>query len=171
MPPRKRKDEEVSNTSLESTDTKSAETPSVDLSDSIEVEFFSVHEGNRGRQPGIYLDIVERQQSEIQRAAAEDREPDLENPPANAGTPLVPKGVLDTIVSPSFVGNTSEQLEEPQPVSTLSVDTTDSAGSVSAVGATGGFPQADAAVAADLVTPNDPDVTAENPNGNSDTDF
>ena len=36
-----------------------------------------------------YLDDVEREKAEILRAKIEDREPDLENPPAAQGTPLV----------------------------------------------------------------------------------
>ena len=35
-----------------------------------------------------YLDEVERRNAEITRAKAEDREPDLDNPPATQGTPL-----------------------------------------------------------------------------------
>lgn len=38
-----------------------------------------------------YLDEVERRNAEIVRAKAEGREPDLENPPAFQGTPLITK--------------------------------------------------------------------------------
>ena len=41
-----------------------------------------------GRDGGPYLDQVQAQQDEILRAKREDREPDLDNPPANAGIPL-----------------------------------------------------------------------------------
>lgn len=45
---------------------------------------------NRQADPhGIYLDDVQRSQAEVQRAKVEDREPDLENPPAIASTPLM----------------------------------------------------------------------------------
>lgn len=41
-----------------------------------------------GRDGGPYLDIVQAQADEVIRAKREGREPDLENPPANAGIPL-----------------------------------------------------------------------------------
>jgi hypothetical protein len=50
---------------------------------------YSVHEV-KGREPGIYLDEVEREQAEELRARLEEREPNFEDPlPANAGTPVV----------------------------------------------------------------------------------
>jgi len=44
---------------------------------------------------GIYLDDVQRELAEIQRAKVEDREPDLENPPAVQGTPVIPIAALN----------------------------------------------------------------------------
>lgn len=41
-----------------------------------------------GRDGGPYLDQVQAAQDEVYRAQREDREPDLDNPPANAGIPL-----------------------------------------------------------------------------------
>ena len=48
---------------------------------------------------GVYLDDVQRQQAEIQRAKVEGREPDLENPPATTGTMVVPTHVARTMVA------------------------------------------------------------------------
>lgn len=46
---------------------------------------------NRQVDPhGVYLDDVERRNAELARAKVEDRDPDLENPPATCSTPLVP---------------------------------------------------------------------------------
>lgn len=42
----------------------------------------------------VYLDDVEREREEILRAKVEDREPDLENPPATQSTPLLPTHVV-----------------------------------------------------------------------------
>jgi hypothetical protein len=39
---------------------------------------------------------MQREAAEIQRAKLEDREPDLENPPPMAGTPVVPTAVLES---------------------------------------------------------------------------
>lgn len=45
----------------------------------------------RQRDPnGIYLDDLQRREAEVLRAKVENREPDLDNPPAICGTPLVP---------------------------------------------------------------------------------
>lgn len=56
-----------------------------------------------------YLDDVERERAEIQRAKVEGREPDLENPPAVQGTPYVTPerartaGLTTEYVEPDFV--------------------------------------------------------------------
>jgi hypothetical protein len=58
------------------------------------VVFLSVHQTDPNRRiPGTnpYLDDLERERAEIVRAKVEDREPDLENPPAVQGTPLAQK--------------------------------------------------------------------------------
>ena len=44
---------------------------------------------------GPYFDEVERERAEIQRAKVEGREPDLENPPATVGTPLLTMSKLN----------------------------------------------------------------------------
>lgn len=54
-----------------------------------EKNLYNVLDGVAGRDGGPYLDQVEAREAEIRRAAIEGREPDLENPPATAGQPLV----------------------------------------------------------------------------------
>jgi hypothetical protein len=44
---------------------------------------------------GTYLDRVERERAEVARAKVEGREPDLDNPPACAGTPVITKNQYD----------------------------------------------------------------------------
>lgn len=46
-----------------------------------------------------YLDDVERRNAEVARARVEDREPDLKNPPATQGTPMVSVVVGTEIVT------------------------------------------------------------------------
>jgi len=56
----------------------------------IDKDFIFVHNLDPARQiPGTnkYLDVEQRKQAEIERAAVEGREPDLKNPPATQGTP------------------------------------------------------------------------------------
>lgn len=54
-----------------------------------DIKFFNIHDGLRGRDGGPYLDQMEVQQAEIQRAKVEGREPDFDKPGSSAGTPLV----------------------------------------------------------------------------------
>lgn len=49
---------------------------------------FNPNDGLTGRDGGPYLDEVQAQQDEIKRAKVEGREPDLDNPGANAGIQL-----------------------------------------------------------------------------------
>jgi hypothetical protein len=56
----------------------------------------------QNRPPGIYMDDLEREGAEVWRAKLEGREPDLENPPPTAGTPLRP---LAHLVDSAVVGN------------------------------------------------------------------
>ena len=58
------------------------------------VELYDANEGLVPRSGGPYLDVLQREQAEIRRAKIENREPDLENPPAVAGTVLVTKSQL-----------------------------------------------------------------------------
>lgn len=56
----------------------------------IDKDFVFMHRLDPARQiPGTnkYLDVEQRKAAEIDRAAVEGREPDLENPPASQGTP------------------------------------------------------------------------------------
>lgn len=85
-----------------------------------------------------YLDDVQRHDAEIMRAKVEDREPDLDNPPATQGTPLLPSYVVrgsvpgDHIVEsdvtlPVTVGRIDGEPETPkvQAVPTYSVSKND----------------------------------------------
>jgi hypothetical protein len=58
-----------------------------------DVDFYNPHTLGK-RDPGIYLDVVERIHAEEQRAVIEGREPDFENLPAGTGTPLVTRSEL-----------------------------------------------------------------------------
>lgn len=58
----------------------------------VDKEFVYVGHLDTARQSdrtGVYLDDVQRRQAEITRAQIENREPDLDNPPATQGTPMV----------------------------------------------------------------------------------
>jgi hypothetical protein len=68
--------------------------------------FYNVHDGLKGRDGGPYLDHVERQAAEVNRAKAEGREPaDLNGVlPATAGTRLV---VAAQLVDNSYLSNPS----------------------------------------------------------------
>lgn len=52
------------------------------------IPLFNPNDGLTGRNGGPYLDEVQAQQDEIRRAKVEGREPDLDNPGANAGIQL-----------------------------------------------------------------------------------
>lgn len=66
-----------------------------------EVKLYNPHDGLTGRDGGPYLDEVERRNAEVIRAAKEGREPDFENAPATAGTPLVTAAVLAGMANPA----------------------------------------------------------------------
>ena len=67
------------------------------------VDLFNPHNGLTGRDGGPYLDEEERRLAEIRRAAVEDREPDFDNTPASAGTPLVTAGELVAMANPASI--------------------------------------------------------------------
>jgi hypothetical protein len=57
----------------------------------------NLYDANKGKTPrtgGPYLDEVQAEQAEINRAKQEGREPDLDNPPPYVGTQLVPASQL-----------------------------------------------------------------------------
>jgi len=83
-------------------------------SEPVKTEFYVVQKLDERRLvPGSnpYLDDVERERAEIQRAKIEGREPDLENPPAVQGTPYVTTerartaGLTTEFVEPDFVAD------------------------------------------------------------------
>lgn len=86
-----------------------------------DTHFFNPHAGLRGRPGGVYLDEEERREAELHRAAREKREPDFENLPAVAGTPLVTQPML---VDNSVNSNpaSSQVMAHQEPVTTLPVD-------------------------------------------------
>lgn len=67
------------------------------------VDLFNPHAGLTGRDGGPYLDQEERRLAEVRRAAIEDREPDFDNAPATAGTPLVTAGELAAMANPASI--------------------------------------------------------------------
>lgn len=85
-------------------------------------DFYNIHAGTKGRSQGVYLDEVERENAELNRAKIEGREPDFDNAPAVAGTPLVTKPQL---VDNSLMSNGDRQgvEDEAKPMSNLTVDT------------------------------------------------
>lgn len=64
---------------------------------------YNPHAGLTGRDGGPYLDEEERRLAEIRRAAVEGREPDFDNAPATAGTPLVTAGQLVAMANPTSI--------------------------------------------------------------------
>jgi len=56
------------------------------------VQLFNPNDGVTGRDGGPYLDVVQAEEQERQRARVEGREPDFENLPAHAGIPLQTAG-------------------------------------------------------------------------------
>jgi len=60
----------------------------------VEVPLFDANKGKVPRTGGPYRDDLEREEAEERRAKVEDREPDLDNPPATAATHLVPEHYL-----------------------------------------------------------------------------
>lgn len=50
---------------------------------------YNANDGLTGRDGGPYLDVEEDRRAEVVRARVENREPDLDNPPASAGTVLL----------------------------------------------------------------------------------
>lgn len=89
----------------------------------VEVPLYDANRGKVPRTGGPYRDELEREEAEKQRAKLEDREPDLDNPPATAATHLVPESQLreaDTDKS-----HYSDFLKvENDPFTTVKVDTT-----------------------------------------------
>lgn len=74
-------------------DTDSADTHQKDA-ETVTVDLYVANAGKTERTGGPYLDDVERHNAETWRAQRENREPDYDNPPATAGTVLVPKSQL-----------------------------------------------------------------------------
>jgi len=56
---------------------------------------YNPNDRTTGRPPGVYLDVLELEEGERLRAAAEKREPDYTNMLGTAGVRLVPKDQLE----------------------------------------------------------------------------
>jgi len=78
------------------------------------VHLYNAAHGKTPRTGGPYLDDVEQELAEERRAKVEGREPDLENPPASAGTLLVPKSALvERDADKNHLSSTVEVTNEP----------------------------------------------------------
>lgn len=87
------------------------------------VDLYNANDGKVPRTGGPYLDQVQQEQAEIIRAKMEDREPDLDDPPATAGVVLVPASQLvERDVDKSHYSDTLAIVNEP--VTSVVVDTT-----------------------------------------------
>jgi hypothetical protein len=89
----------------------------------VEQDFYNPFDGTKGRPGGIYLDVQERERAELSRAKSEGREPDLDNPPAVAGTPLVVDAMrVDNSLFSNPGSDPVAPVKEVDPVSTAPVD-------------------------------------------------
>lgn len=82
----------------------------------VKVDLYDANHGLLPRSGGPYLDDLEKEAAEIQRAKVEGREPDLDNPGAIVGTPLVPRHYLretDTDHSHEALADNVELVNEP----------------------------------------------------------
>lgn len=80
------------------------------------VDLYNPHSGLTGRDGGPYLDEEERRLAEVRRAAIEGREPDLDTPPASAGTPLVTAGELVAMANPASVPSQQQVSNNANPL-------------------------------------------------------
>ena len=58
------------------------------MTDTQTVAYFNANDSVTGRDGGPYLDVLQAQEDEKRRAHVEKREPNLDNPPPNAGIQL-----------------------------------------------------------------------------------
>jgi len=101
-----------------------SEQPSVDVQvvdeETKRVDLYDANKGKVARTGGPYLDEIEAEKAEIRRAKVENREPDLDNPPAVVSTRLVPKSQL--VERDTNLSHVSEFVEvENEPVTTIEV--------------------------------------------------
>lgn len=90
--------------------------------ETVTVDLYDANKGKVARVGGPYLDEIDAERAEIQRAKVEGREPDLENPPAVVGTRLVPKSQL--VERDTNLSHVSEFVEvENKPHTTIEVVT------------------------------------------------
>ena len=72
-------------------------------------DLYNPNDGLHGRDGGPYLDQVQREAAEKQIAFREGREPDYDNLPLTAGTPLVSGEVLLDISNPLRIAGDREK--------------------------------------------------------------
>lgn len=89
------------------------------------VNLYNPHNGLTGRDGGPYLDQEERRLAEIVRAGKEGREPDFENAPATAGTPLVDANTLVAMANPASNPSQSGTVDAMTNAVTLLADNED----------------------------------------------
>lgn len=75
-------------------DTEPTTSDDSDEGDTVTVDLYNAAHGKAPRTGGPYQDELIAEQAELRRSKLEDRDPDLENPPATAATVLVPKDYL-----------------------------------------------------------------------------
>lgn len=87
------------------------------------VDLYIASHGRSPRTGGPYADDIEREKAEEIRAKMENREPDYDNPPATAGTLLVPKSKLvERDVDKSHISETIEVTTKPVDSYTVPVE-------------------------------------------------
>lgn len=87
------------------------------------VDLYDANDGKIPRNGGPYQDQIVKEQAEVIRAKKEDREPDLDSPPAVAATQLVTaKELVERDTDKSHYGDTLAITNEP--VASVLVDNT-----------------------------------------------
>lgn len=90
----------------------------------VSIDLYNANHGKAPRTGGPYRDDIEQEQAELWRAKMENRDPDFDNPPASAGTVLVPKSQLvERDTDKSHFSDAVEVTNEP--VATIVVDASD----------------------------------------------
>jgi hypothetical protein len=84
--------------------------------ETVDVDYFYATKLDPARQispTGVYLDDVQRRDAEKVRALIEDREPDLENPPASQSTPLFPREHFNHSLNSLVIGDNEPDVTLP----------------------------------------------------------
>lgn len=137
-----------------------------------DVNLYNPYDGVAGRDGGPYLDQVEAIEAEKIRAQIEGREPDLDNPPATAGQPLV---TADQLLALNGTSNVPSQENSRVQAAALDKFATDEVFPVSVHSLRESTPDEDADADAEkpgahVNNPANPTVTSSNPDGINDGD-